>query len=442
MTLHRSSKDHDAKVAYRYLVALGIGFLFSFASLTQPIDYWGVIFPTYKYSVEYAISAVYVWVNVIVLLLIVIWGGIPIFKRRIYGGFFCQFLILLAIPTSYFLHLSEDESYWIIICATTFVSIATAFTASAAIAFTAQYPIEIQSGYQMGIGLSTLIGSCFRILTKLALPTDAIVDSSLLFFYSGAMVIVLVTVFYKRLLALPCSDKYIVYGLSPSETTKRHNRIVRQDQELTFFKQDICESSPLVSKSSSAAAPVNYSSGKEIPVSKLTNTGSYYDIFLKIYPAYFPVMIVYSVTLMLWPSLVTEIHSFNFPYLDESQWWSLILLFVYAAMDCAGRFFVGYLPACLNKNNMCLFSLYRSLIIVPICCCVKGFVLRNDLFSLLFVSILGASNGYLGSTSIMMVNEWCENQDEIGHAGVITGLVINFSLAVGALFASVIHLYI
>ena len=59
-----------------------------------------------------------------------------------------------------------------------------------------------------------------------------------------------------------------------------------------------------------------------------------------------------------------------------------------------------------------------------------------------FVSLLGASNGYLGSTSIIMVNEWCDNQEEIGHAGVLTGFVINVALAVGALLASVVHYYL
>jgi equilibrative nucleoside transporter 1/2/3 len=210
----------------------------------------------------------------------------------------------------------------------------------------------------------------------------------------------------------------------------------------------MCESSPLIDKSALAAgSTVSYSSNsnsKAKPVAESTSTGSSYDIniLLKIYPAYFPVMMVYGVTLMLWPPLVTEIRSFNFPYLDETQWWSLILLFVFAVMDCVGRFFVGYLPACLNKNNIFMFSLFRGLIIIPICCCVKGVIFRNDLFSVLFVSILGASNGYLGSTSIIMVNEWCDTQYEIGHAGVITGFVLNIALAIGALLASVIHFYI
>jgi equilibrative nucleoside transporter 1/2/3 len=445
MTLHRSSRDHDAKVAYLYLVALGIGYLFSFAALTQPVDYWGVIFPTYKLDIEYAISAVYVWVNVVAVLFIVIWGGTPVFKTRIYGGFCCQFMVLIIVPSSYFLHLNEVQNYWLILSVTAFVSVATAFTASAAISFTAQYPIEIQSGYQMGIGLSTLIGSCFRIVTKSLLPSDAVVNSSLLFFYSGALVIVVVTILYKWLLELPCSEKYIVYGLSPTESKQRLNRRVKQDVELTFLQSEMCENSPLIDKNHKPSATnVTYAAmNKDLsePVES-TYTYSNRELFLKIYPAYLPVMMVYSVTLMMWPPLVTEIRSFNFPYLDDTQWWSLILLFCYAAMDCVGRFFVGCLPACLNKNNIFMFSIIRSLIIIPLCCSVKGVIFTNDCFSIIFVCVLGASNGYLGSTSIMMVNEWCDTQDEIGHAGVITGFVINFALAIGALLASVLHFYI
>ena len=439
MTLHRTRNDHDATEAYFYLVALGIGYLFSFASLTLPVDYWDTLFPTYKGSIEYAISTVYIWVNVVALLFIILWGGVPIFTRRIYGGLFCQFVMLLVIPSSFFLHLGECANYLLIISATVFVSIATSFTASAAIAFTAQYPLEIQSGYQMGIGISTLLGSCFKIIAKLMLPVNSVVTSSILFFYTGALVIVVVAYLYKRLLDLPCSEKYVMYGLAPRDTHARQNREVRRDVELRFLAAELAEGSPLLDKGNSSLT-VNYCATKSVPDKKLVLANTV-NLLVKIYPSYFPVMIVYGVTLMLWPPLITEIRSFNYPFLEETQWWSLILLFDYAAMDCVGRFFVGYLPSCLNKHNITLFAMLRSLVTIPIICCVKSIIFTNDIFSLLFVAILGISNGYLGSTAIMMVNEWCDTQDEIGRAGVITGFVLNVALAFGALLASLIHYY-
>ncbi|KNC71256.1 hypothetical protein SARC_16207, partial [Sphaeroforma arctica JP610] len=38
---------------------------------------------------------------------------------------------------------------------------------------------------QLGIGVSTLIGSVYRVLTKLIFPPTMTVISSLLYFYSG-----------------------------------------------------------------------------------------------------------------------------------------------------------------------------------------------------------------------------------------------------------------
>lgn len=247
----------------------------------------------------------------------------------------------------------------------------------------------------MGIGLSTLIGSCFRILTKLALPTDKVVSSSLLFFYSGALVIVLVTIFYKRLLALPCSEKYIVYGLSPHETKTRHNRVVQQAQELIFLKQDMCESSPLITAkcAHSSSTSVTYYSSESIPlVSKAgssnntTNrdsgsggiSGSSYEILLKIYPAYFPVVTVYSVTLLLWPPLVTEIHSFNFPLLEETQWWSLILLFVFALMDCVGRYDEGYCSYHFACRDVHVLALWLSIMFVSYVICMYKYSCKYE----------------------------------------------------------------
>ena len=145
---------------------------------------------------------------------------------------------------------------------------------------------------------------------------------------------------------------------------------------------------------------------------------------------------------MLWPPLITEIPSYNYPYLEESQWWSLILLFLYALMDCVGRFFVGCLPSCLNKYNILQFALCRSLVIFPLLFCVKGYGYENDFMSIFWVSFLGVTNGYLGSTAIMLVNEWCESQEEIGQAGVITSFVLNAALAVGSLLGSILHAYI
>ncbi len=50
------------------------------------------------------------------------------------------------------------------------------------------------------------------------------------------------------------------------------------------------------------------------------------------------------------------------------------------------------------------------------------------------VALLGFTNGYLGSLSIILVNEKVE-PEERGVVGSLTGFVLNFGLLAGATFA-------
>lgn len=69
--------------------------------------------------------------------------------------------------------------------ATALAAIATAFVDSVAISFASQYPVEILEALQFGIGFSAFIGSVYRIITKLLFRPDQVVESSLLYFYTG-----------------------------------------------------------------------------------------------------------------------------------------------------------------------------------------------------------------------------------------------------------------
>jgi hypothetical protein len=56
------------------------------------------------------------------------------------------------------------------------------------------YPrVAFSLSLQLGIGVSTLIGSVYRVVTKLAFPPGQVVESSLLYFYSGSATLVVCT---------------------------------------------------------------------------------------------------------------------------------------------------------------------------------------------------------------------------------------------------------
>jgi len=85
--------------------AIGVGYLFPFSALTQPVDYWHYLFP--DYNIEFPLATVYMWTVFTFLGFLVFFVGEPSYNHRMLGGFAGQFLVLFLVPTSYFLHLEE-----------------------------------------------------------------------------------------------------------------------------------------------------------------------------------------------------------------------------------------------------------------------------------------------------------------------------------------------
>lgn len=79
MTEPYYDKTADERKAYILFVAIGIGYLFPFSALTQPVDYWQELFP--DFNVEFSITVSYMWINLLVLAFLVFVGDKPIFKR-------------------------------------------------------------------------------------------------------------------------------------------------------------------------------------------------------------------------------------------------------------------------------------------------------------------------------------------------------------------------
>ena len=114
----------------------------------------------------------FLWVNIIVLTLVVFYGGVPNYTQRIVIGFAGQLIVLVIVPSSYFLYLRETPNYRLIMISTGVAAAATALIDSCAIAFSSHYPREVQTSFQIGIGFSTLIGSIYRLVTKKLFPAS------------------------------------------------------------------------------------------------------------------------------------------------------------------------------------------------------------------------------------------------------------------------------
>ena len=155
-----------------------------------------------------------------------------------------------------------------------------------------------------------------------------------------------------------------------------------------------------------------------------------YDFYYKIAFNESMVFLLFFSTLLCWPGLVTEIPSHSFPQLVESDWWSLLLLFIFSLFDCIGRYMVPYRMG-LNKNNIWIPIVARFLLI-PLLVCVVNDIIESDLLSVLIVIVMGYTNGYLGTLSILLVNDCCSSDEERAKAGMLTGLILNTGLVLGS----------
>jgi hypothetical protein len=240
----------------RLLVALiGIGYLFPFSALTQPVDYWNTIFPPSAgrgrlYEMDFYITTIFMWTNLVVLGVVIFLlpgpsttksssDGMRVIAQRIIYGYFGQMLCLFMVPLCHLLRfglhhssphetmnievsssesqpensvaitnwsahglLSETSHFYAILLLTASTAFATALIDSVAISFISQYPTILQESLQLGIGLSTLIGSIYRILTKLIFPSHAVVASTFLYFFFGVITIMICIVGFKLLLKI------------------------------------------------------------------------------------------------------------------------------------------------------------------------------------------------------------------------------------------------
>lgn len=440
-----ASEESQLATGKFYMAMIGIGYLFPFSALTQPIDYWHALFP--DFNIEFELTALFMWTSLICLFLIVFFGGQnPSFQHRIVGGFIGQLLTLTFVPTLSFFHITDRVTYfWLIMGATGFVATVTALLDSVLIAFASHYPPRVLEGLQIGIGLSSLIGSIYRILTKLIFPADAVILSSVIYFYTGAVTLLGCIYSYYALLALPISRKYINNQQGNGGTNE-------EEQHLTTFAPqspsrvgiDLKRANSLdrlaISLSPKSLRPDQISSS-------LSTTNTAVDdsiagrlrVLRKVIFYQFLVFATYLTSLTMFPSIITEIPTYNLPiYWQESRWWSLLLLLLFSIWDTGGRFLTPYRFG-LTHSNIWIAVFIRTALFPLIFACLKGYsYFRYDLLSILFTSILGFTNGHLGSVCIMMVSELITNEQEKSLVGGFTGFSLNCGLVLGSSFALVL----
>uniref|UniRef100_M4BAH7 Major facilitator superfamily (MFS) profile domain-containing protein n=1 Tax=Hyaloperonospora arabidopsidis (strain Emoy2) TaxID=559515 RepID=M4BAH7_HYAAE len=149
------------------------------------------------------------------------------------------------------------------------------------------------------------------------------------------------------------------------------------------------------------------------------------------------ILAVFLASLSVWPPLITEIKTYSFPSLQNSGWWSLILLTFFSISDCTGRFFVNRRFG-LTPSNVWIPVMGRFIIVPIIVGIVKEWWLQSDFWSLLSVLFLGFGNGYLGTLTIIFVSE-SVHPDEQRLIGPYTSFFLNAGLVLGSMVGLILE---
>ncbi|ETW07594.1 hypothetical protein H310_02071 [Aphanomyces invadans] len=375
---YASLKDHEDAVDRTsdvIFAVLGFAYLFPFWALVQPVDYWHILFPTF--NVEFDISLTYTVASVLTLVWVVFVSGVRGHNVRIVGGLATQVAVLVVLP---FVALVPSPVYRhvMVLTSTVWIAIATAILDSSVFGLAALFPKGAIEHVQFGMGISGLVTAIFRVVSKACFPASMLTVATTTYFFAGAVTVGSAIIAYFALLRLPQTQDHL-----------------HADRTQHSFQ---CR------------------------------------LLTKVWKNQALVVLNYATTLAVYPGVVSELRSFQSPMLNSNEWWPLLLLTLYAAMEVVGRYGAAWSHCGFTPQSVWRAVVTRLVLIPALVCAAKGVWLTHDIISVGLVMALALSNGYVGTLTVVLVND-CVDPSERSATGMVSSLCINIGLILGAAVA-------
>ena len=434
--------------AYFCMVVIGVGYMFPICAVWAAFDYWKFLFdssPSNQSSslIEFELNAVYQLGSVsTVLILSVLPGEGASVPKRVYFGFFGQFLTLAFLLSVRYWHttITVESLRFCLLCSTVVLSVVTGVLDSAILSLNSQYSSSMQEAMQIGIGCSIFVSVFYRIVTKAVGHTA---ESSATAFFAVSLVTVLACVSaFSTLLRLPVSArvmKKLGWGSSELEMA-------------TGNFQDACEPelsphessyySPLegdeqgqilgrgtISRSSGSDRPSSLEEEWRDTTSKCLRPPlpSLSYVLVKSWKNELVVFLQFALCAFGYPAMITAIPSVA-PF--KEHWFQTIQLGVFAVFDIISRFCMRWRLG-LTPENVGWTVLLRAAVAYLLINAVYR-QSQSDFYSTLIVAAFGLTNGYLISLSLVFVNELKNmSKSELFVLGRFSAFAVNFGLCVG-----------
>ncbi|KAF3678836.1 Equilibrative nucleotide transporter 1 [Capsicum annuum] len=379
-------------IAYIIYFTLGAGYLLPWNAFITAVDYFTYLYP--DVMVDRVFGIVYMIIGLICLLFIVAFANKTSAFVRINVGLLLFVIALVTVPLMDVVYVKGRVGVYggfgVTVGLVGVCGIADALVQGGVIGAAGELPERYMQATVAGTAASGVIVSLLRILTKAVYPQDAdgLRKSANLYFIFSIAMMILCVVFYNVAHRLPVIKYY----------NDLKTQAVNEERE----------------------------DKGELPPESLRST---LDIVGTVKWYGFGILIIYVVTLCIFPGYITEdVHSQLL-----KDWYPILLITGYNVFDLVGKSLTPVLF--LDNAKVAIGACFARLLFLPLFYgCLHGpKFFRTELPVTILTCLLGLTNGYLTSLLLMLGSKTVLLQ----HAE-IAGTVLVLFLVIGLAIGSVV----
>ncbi|KAK6931075.1 Equilibrative nucleoside transporter [Dillenia turbinata] len=381
-------------LAYIIYFALGAGSLLPWNAFITAVDYFDYIYP--DVSVDRIFAVVYMVVALIGLLFIVVYAEKSNPRVRINVGLGTYVVSLLVVPVMDGVYIKGQtglySGFYVTIGAVALSGVGDALVQGGVIGSAGELPERYMQAVVAGTAASGVLVSFLRIFTKAVYSQDEQgLRSSALLYFSVSIVFMAVCV--------------VLYNVAPKLPIIKHYQVLKM-QAVNEEKEE----KGLMSRSAWRST-----------LSDIIGRTKWYGL---------GVLLIYGVTLSIYPGYVTEdVHS---PTLKD--WYAIILITGYNVFDLIGKCLTAvYL---LQNEKVAMGSSVARLLFYPLFyLCLHGpSLFRTEIPVTILTCLLGVTHGYFTSVLMILAPKVVPLQ-HAGTAGIVMVLFLVVGLAIGSVVA-------
>ena len=281
----------------------------------------------------------------------------------------------------------------------------------------------------MGQGMAGIFVAVANILTKIG--QNDVRASALAYFIVACVVIIISVVAYSVLFKMPLMEFYFARLERKIAASQKRTGIFGRKKQLAV----------------NADMSSSLDNGSLQRIQTCTASPPYWLIFKQIAPLALSVAFVFLVTLSLFPSIISGIHSVNE---DNGSEWNkkyfspMVCFLLFNAGDFVGRLIAGHVQIAGERGYFLPLLCLVRVVFIPLFMFCNYQPRRhgtayfnNDFAPVILNFLLSLSNGYLGSLC-MMFGPKRVPPEHTETAGTIMAFFLTFGLSLGAGFSFVL----